>query len=138
VTDKTVRMIIAGLLALALGFALNTTRLIVAAGAEEQPGHTHEGEVGKFYQTWKQPTDRNENGERTKGCCGENDCHPVAQLRRNGEDWFFYDTTYRVWILIPPDKIEDNQPDPRDSPDGNWHVCNQRSMVFCAVRGSLQ
>jgi len=135
-TDKTVRMIIAGLLALALGFALNMTRLIiVAAGAE---GHTHDGEVGKFYQAWMRPTNRNVNGERTMSCCGENDCHPVAQLKRNGENWFFYDAMYRQWVLIPPEKIEDNQPDPHDSPDGNWHVCNQGGMVYCAVRGSLQ
>ncbi|HYV32135.1 MAG TPA: hypothetical protein VEO53_13660, partial [Candidatus Binatia bacterium] len=83
-SDKTVRMIIAGLLALALGFALNTTRLIiVAAGAE---GHTHDGEVGKFYQSWKQP-DIEGYGGRVASCCGNQDCRPILAFRRSPGGW---------------------------------------------------
>ena len=41
---------------------------------------------------------------------------------------------------IPVGILEDNQPDPRDSPDGRGHVCMQPpgkgNMVYCAVVGS--
>jgi hypothetical protein len=110
----------------------------VAHAQEVQPGHTHDGEVGAFYQSWYLPNHRDLQGYRKGSCCNNIDCHPVNQIKQVGEKWFFFDIPTNQWVLIPATLLEDNQPDPRDSPDGQWHVCNQGSTVFCAVRGSLQ
>lgn len=91
-----------------------------------------------FYQTWLKPDNRKPDGTRDGSCCSNTDCHPVARVKRVGENWFFFDAATAQWYLIPEGKFEDNQPDPRDSPDGQWHVCNQGATVYCAVRGSGQ
>lgn len=90
--------------------------------------HTHEGAVGKFYQSWMMP-----DAPRTS-CCHDQDCAPTAsrfvnnrwEAERNG-----------IWIPIPSGKVEQE----RDSPDGRSHLCGRQTMtgefmVFCFLAGS--
>jgi hypothetical protein len=103
---------------------------------QEQPGHTHEGVLGKFYMTWLQPDIRGANGERVASCCGNNDCHPATQIRLHGTEYWFYDDASMEWVHIPAKKLEDNYSDGRESPDGQWHICNRETWVYCVVRGT--
>jgi hypothetical protein len=67
-----------------------------------------------------------------------NDCH-VVEIRREGEQYYFLDNIYvHGWRLIPPDRLEHNDSDPRESPDGSSHVCFNENLVLCAVLGSGQ
>ncbi len=91
-----------------------------------------EARVFYFYQTWYRIPDR------TFSCCNMNDCH-VVQIRQEGGQYYFLDNIYvHGWRLIPPARLEHNATDPRESPDGNSHVCFIASNVYCAVLGSGQ
>jgi hypothetical protein len=96
------------------------------AHAQERPGHTHEGAVGKFYQSWMMP-----DSPRTS-CCHDQDCSPIASRLVNGEWEAEVDGE---WIRIPSHKIEQD----RDSPDGRSHLCGRKFWsgfaVFCFIRG---
>ncbi len=88
----------------------------------------------KFYSTWYAP---NNGHERTASCCNKIDCEPRKVKRENGEWWVWWRLENK-WIPIPDKIIESNQLDPRESPDGQSHVCiNPNSgIVLCAVLGS--
>jgi hypothetical protein len=90
-------------------------------------GHTHEGAVGEFYQTWKMP-DR-----PTVSCCNDKDCGPAASRFIKGH-WQAQEPEGE-WVDIPDEKVEQN----RDSPDGRSHLCGRRLYqgftVFCFARG---
>jgi hypothetical protein len=97
--------------------------------------HQHEGQseiVNQFYSTWMIP------GTRTMGCCNKIDCYQ-AQVRREGGTWFVLQRETHIWRPIPENIIEQNQPDPRESPDGVAHVCMQASQetprIFCFTHG---
>ena len=91
-----------------------------------------EAAVFNFYATWYRPP------ERTYSCCNMNDCH-VVEIKREGTRWFFMDNIYfHGWREIPPDRLEHNANDPRESPDGSSHVCFNSMYVLCAVLGSGQ
>jgi hypothetical protein len=95
----------------------------------EEHVHTHEGVVGKFYQSWKIPP------KREVSCCDEKDCYQT-RFKTEGGTVFFLHRETGTWMVIPSDKLEENTADPRDSPDGLNHVCaNAWGVVFCAVRG---
>ena len=104
-----------------------------------QGQHTHEGEAGKFYQTWLQP-DLQDTGKRTKSCCGNADCRPILAIRKSGSGEFEveamapYEYPKRYWYRVPEQMWEDAQADPRESPDGRGHVCINNGQVICAVR----
>jgi hypothetical protein len=90
----------------------------------------------QFYSTWKIP----ENGkERKRSCCNKVDCEPRKVKKENGV-WYVWFRIQNRWLPIPENLIESNQSDPRESPDGQSHVCiNPNSgMVLCAVLGSGQ
>lgn len=92
----------------------------------QQSGHTHEGELGKFYSTWMMP-----DAPRTS-CCSNLDCAPAASRFINGH----WEAEFEgEWTPIPPQKIEQN----RDSPDGRSHVCGRKNfngtIIFCFIRG---
>ncbi len=88
--------------------------------------------VFHFYATWYRPP------ERTFSCCNMQDCH-VVQIRRQGQTFYFLDNIYQFgWREIPPGRLEQNTSDPRESPDGNSHVCFNGMYVLCAVLGSGQ
>ena len=91
--------------------------------------------VFEFYATWMRPPGR------FYSCCNMQDCH-VVQIKQEKGRWLFLDTfSYSDgghWRVIPPDILEQNASDPRESPDGNSHVCFNASVVLCAVLGSGQ
>jgi hypothetical protein len=107
--------------------------LLYPASGQQLHQHTHDGEVGHFYQTWMRP------GHRQHSCCNEKDCYSTS-FKLIGGTWFAQRREDREWMPIPVGILEDNQPDPRDSPDGRGHVCMQPpgkgNVVFCAVLGS--
>ena len=91
-----------------------------------------EAAVFDFYATWYRPP------ERTYSCCNMNDCH-VVEIKREGGRWFFMDRIFfHGWREIPPDRLEHNASDPRESPDGSSHVCFNSMYILCAVLGSGQ
>jgi hypothetical protein len=107
--------------------------LLYPASGQQLHQHTHDGEVGHFYQTWMRP------GHRQHSCCNEKDCYSTS-FKLIGGTWFAQRREDGEWMPIPVGILEDNQPDPRDSPDGRGHVCMQPpgkgNVVFCAVLGS--
>jgi hypothetical protein len=126
--------------------------LFLGWSAFAQTGHTHEGEVGKFYQSWRQPLNRDGYGNRTVPCCGGQDCRPILEMRKNENGQIAYPSNrvfpsqwkilikvpydnVPMWVAVPDAVWEDNQPDPRDSPDGRGHACLTYSgYITCAVR----
>ncbi len=69
-------------------------------------------------------------------CCGPNDCQIVQVKHTEDDRWYFRDPQQHTWREIPDDRIENNQPDARESPDGQSHVCFNPAYVLCAVLGS--
>jgi hypothetical protein len=61
-------------------------------------------------------------------------------IKKIGEHWYAQRREDFQWILIPEGKLEHNQPDPRESPDYQSHVCmtlpGSGKTVYCAVLGS--
>jgi hypothetical protein len=114
--------------------------LLYPASGQELHQHTHDGEVGHFYQTWMRPGDFGLGiPHRKHSCCNEKDCYSTS-FKFVGGTWFAQRREDGEWMPIPVGILEDNQPDPRDSPDGRGHVCMQPpgngNMVYCAVVGS--
>lgn len=103
--------------------------IILPAKSEEQPGHTHEGAVGKFYQSWMMPDNR------SISCCHEQDCAP-AQSRMVDGHWQARNSDDEEWADIPDRKIERD----RDSPDGQSHLCKRATQwgafIYCFLPGS--
>lgn len=106
----------------------------IARGQE----HNHDDAAGKFYQTWMMPNG-NPNLPRSGMCCNKKDCYQTA-VKKSGNTWYAQRREDGQWIPIPEHRLEHNQPDARESPDGHNHVCMpppQNGMsVFCAVLGS--
>lgn len=90
----------------------------------------------QFYSTWLMP---NGGQKRTSSCCNLQDCYPT-QMRNVGGTWFAKRREDGQWIAVPSGKLEQNQSDPRESPDGQAHVCmpppGYGYGVYCAVLGS--
>lgn len=88
--------------------------LLVAsrAFAQEHRGHTHAGEVGKFYQSWMRPDNR------SISCCHDKDCAP-AQSKLVSGSWYARNSDAEEWVQVPSSRIEHD----RDSPDGQSHLC---------------
>ena len=129
-----------------LGLALVIMQTVQGWGHDVMPGMTKEQkDVAEFYAGWKRPDLREKkNNTRWSSCCNKTDCHEVDVKTERGI-WFFKDIYTQQWFPIPADKLEDNQPDPRESPDGKSHVCYSAYTtssvayvnIFCAVLGSL-
>ncbi len=101
--------------------------------------HSHDDEVGEFYRTWMRPKG-NFSGiqHRQNSCCNRSDCFPVVEIRRERGALFIrvnahgnVSPEYKVDEAV----IESNQPDPRDSPDGQNHACIIGGLVVCLVLG---
>lgn len=115
------------------------TALPSLAWSEDDPlhiGHTHEGAVGKFYQTWNTPPNR------TMSCCNKEDCRPILEMKRAGVHGATWQVLLNVgdgrlqWYPVYDDVWEDAQTDPRESPDGRGHACVYYGEVRCAVRAA--
>ncbi len=100
-----------------------------------EDAETHE----KFYAGWLMP---NGGKDRTQSCCNKQDCYPTT-FKNVGGTWFARRREDGKWMPVPPSKIEHEQLDPRESPDGRGHVCaapphpnGDSSSVYCAVLGA--
>lgn len=107
--------------------ALTIACLAVPVMAQE---HSHDGIVGNFYQNWMMPP------SRTVSCCNRQDCEVVEHVRRFNGELQFQRKRDGQWLTIPPEKLESNYDDARDSPDGFSHMCSNFDNVYCAVLGS--
>jgi hypothetical protein len=104
--------------------------------ANSQTGHTHEGDVGAFYQSWMIP------GSRGHSCCNLTHCRPVLDMRESvahpeigrWEVLVSNGSSQQFWYPVPDKIWEDRWPDARQSPDGKPHVCVINGNVVCAVR----
>ena len=107
--------------------------IFLATPIAAQDIHHHEGmspEVDRFYSTWLQP---NEGRQRYYGCCSRLDCYPTDAQFRGGHWWARHRETGN-WIIVPSHKVEHDQPDGRDSPDGRTHMCaSPTGVVYCFV-----
>lgn len=106
--------------------------LMGQAWALEQHDHAQLGAAGDFYGTWKRP---NPGGPRTASCCSLQDCHQ-ALVRGSAGHWEFMSRATGRWRVLPEVLLEHNQDDPRESPDGLPHVCEDYTgKILCAVIG---
>ena len=106
-------------------------------GYQPQP-HSHESEVGKFYETWQRPDARLADGKRHISCCNKMDCEAPEIISRGGK-LFARNHKRRPGLdtELPEQLMEHNQEkDGRESPDGKTHVCANHTGVICVVLGS--
>lgn len=118
------------LCALCIGFALMMMLGPLVLG-HEHPPQDEELHV-KFYLSWMIPPLRNVS------CCDKRDCYPTA-VKNVGGTWFVERREDREWIPVPEHKIEQNQKDPKESPDGRAHVClgpPPYGVLHCFTHGS--
>lgn len=110
--------------------------LMIVSPASAQ--HVHPDEtitderVAKFYDTWTRPP------RRESSCCSSKDCY-AAQVRRGPNGLEYLHKWSGTWAALPPSIMEHNQPDPRESPSTENHVCASElypDVVYCAVLGS--
>lgn len=89
----------------------------------------------QFYSNWLMP---NGGNARYQSCCNKKDCYPTS-FKEDAGTWFAKRREDGAWMPIPRSKLEHLQNDPRESPDGQGHVCAgppPYSAVYCAVLGS--
>lgn len=113
--------------------------LIPRAWAEDHQHHHPPQDAqlhDRFYSTWYMP---NGGMPRNSSCCNLKDCYPTT-IKKVGDVYFARRREDGAWIPIPTSKIEQNQSDPRESPDGRSHVCmaapSGGANVYCAVLGT--
>jgi hypothetical protein len=103
------------------------------AWAQHPPEHQELHE--KFYSTWMIPRPGMPD-HRKASCCDKRDCYP-AEVTRIGGQWFFLHRETKRWLPIPENRLEHNQPDPRESPDGRSHICaGTTGVLYCATLGA--
>lgn len=116
-------------------YALALAFMLIATSVDAQHPPEHQKLHEEFYNNWLRPDIGRVNGERTQSCCSLHDCYP-AEVKNVGGTWFFLHRESRRWLAIPERILEQNQTDPRESPDGHAHVCaSATGNVFCAVLG---
>jgi hypothetical protein len=90
----------------------------------------------RFYAGWMIP---NGGEPRRSSCCSLKDCYPT-EIRQQAGVYLARRREDGAWIPIPRGKLEHEQGDPRESPDGQSHVCmpppGAGTVVYCAVLGS--
>jgi len=120
------------LAAIIIGTALLSTQ---ARAQHVHPDETiSDKRVSEFYDSWKRPP------ARLVSCCHRKDCYS-AKIRRGPGGLQYLHKWSGTWAAIPPSVIESNQPDPRESPDTDNHVCASEmfpEIVYCAVLSSGQ
>ncbi len=104
----------------------------------QEHDHSIMGERGQFYESWKTPVNRMPDGSRNISCCSKQDCDIVEYVKYIDGKLWMQRRKDGEWLLIPPEKLEHNYDDARDSPDGFSHMCSQPqgSNVYCAVLGA--
>jgi hypothetical protein len=108
----------------------------VSFGQDIREHHEHQSVAGRFYASWLQP---NFGRPRQASCCNHKDCYQT-RIQQVGAHWFALRREDGAWIAIPDHRLEHNQGDALDSPDGLSHVCmaapTSGNQVYCAVLGS--
>lgn len=115
--------------------ACTLTLLATAAPAQHQHPPQDQALHEQFYSNWMIP---NGGRPRQQSCCNKKDCAPVIAVRRNGNVFEAQREKDGRWLKIPPSKVEGDQSDPRESPDGRSHMCSNETNVICFVFGSGQ
>lgn len=133
----------------------------VSIPANQPSAHVHaagetseQARVIEFYRTWHRPKGDYSIKHREPLCCwaeGDNqDCYPVLARRTNekGQEELTPDVSGAStaaqaeygskWWPNVYHITEDEQPDPRESPDGRSHMCITGQAIVCYVRGSGQ
>ena len=116
---------------------LSSILLLFAVPAAAQVHH-HDGaseSVDRFYSRWMIPP------SREASCCNKRDCYATEAHNQNGI-WYARRREDGEWVPIPAKLVEQNQVDPRESPDGLTHVCMtppeaSSQKVFCFTLGSM-
>jgi hypothetical protein len=121
-------------LALLAALLVGVAFLVAPARAQHvHPDETiHDPKVSKFYETWTTAP------RRIVSCCSKKDCY-AAQIRRGPNGLEYLHKWTGTWAALPPSVIEQNQVDPRESPNSENHVCASEHYpenVFCATLGS--
>lgn len=119
---------------------------IVKADGPPGPHQEHPEDLPlheQFYSKWQMP---NGGKTRTASCCNKADCYPTA-FKLEGGTWFAQRREDGMWMAVPASKLEQEQTDPEESPDGLGHVCAAPPAyddegkklsyfsIFCAVLG---
>ncbi len=116
-------------------YALTAALLLVATPVAGQHPPQDQALHDKFYSTWMMPVGRDKDGNRINSCCSNQDCYPTP-FKLVGGTWFAKQRETGKWIVVPNERLEQNQVDPRESPDGAGHLCaNPNGVVYCAVLG---
>jgi hypothetical protein len=118
------RVIIAGVI------ILLTLLLLYPLSHAQEHRHGDEvisGEVGRFYDRWRQPANR------SVSCCSRYDCYATEAYMRGGT-WFFKHRESGRFLPVPASAIETEA----DSPSPENHVCANKSgsLVFCFLPSS--
>jgi len=150
-TDRLINVAMAALMfAVAGGIILVFCSLVFAH--EHQPGETAEQQrIVDFYASWHRPKGDYQIEHRRPLCCygtgARQDCFPVLARRvsTDGKEELMPDvsglpTTVQAeygykWYPNNYHVTEDQQIDPRESPDGRSHMCILGNTVVCYVRG---
>lgn len=117
---------------------MNLTAMSIQAQEHPHPDHTYNADIGYFYTTWKSPlADPPYAGRRKISCCDWQHCSPVITFQRYDQWWARGHRAFPAEIILPANVIENNQPDPRSSPDVRSHACitlkRGERVVMCAV-----
>ncbi len=136
-----------------LTVAFTTLTCVGLEAHEHKPGESTEAaRVVEFYSSWKRPKGDFSINHRMPTCCygsgSQQDCFPVLATRINEKgvrevmpDVSGAATEAQVkygdkWYPLNHSIEEDKQPDPRESPDGQSHVCVAPSGdAICYVPG---
>lgn len=82
----------------------------------------------QFYNNWMMPD------QPSVSCCHDRDCYPT-EARKIGNRWEAKRREDGRWLVVPPEKIEQN----RDNPDGRNHLCAPApaygDRVYCFIVG---
>lgn len=114
--------------ALVIAVALVVFLTVRAFAQEHQHPPEDAGIHTKFYNTWMMPD------QPTVSCCHDRDCYPT-EARKIGNRWEARRREDGQWLVVPPEKIEQN----RDNPDGRNHLCAPPpaygAKVYCFIVG---
>ena len=102
--------------------------LLMAVAPAFAAGHSHDDEVGRFYETWRKPDNRSQS------CCSQQDCYITDARFRDGE-WYARRREDGKWLHVPAAKIETE----RDNPTADSHLCALPPItgdnVLCFIPG---
>jgi len=117
-----------------LGIILIVLVLATASLAQEhQHPPQHQALHDAFYSTWYRPNNPHMSRYNKK------DCYPTSIKLVDGK-YYARRREDGHWVYINPDRLEQNQTDMKESPDGQSHACmgppGVSNTVYCATLGA--